>query len=151
MARLISIYCNDHLTAATGAVELAKRVRGSNAGTPLGDYAAELAAELEAEREALRAVMRRAGMREDPIKRTAGLVAERLGRLKLNGQLRGYSPLSRLVEIEALLLLAAGSVSLWRTLGEAGHDAGDWAARAERRIAALHEHRAAAVAPALDG
>ena len=31
----------------------------------------------------------------------AAWVAEKLGRLKTNGQLTGYSPLSRLVELEA--------------------------------------------------
>ena len=34
--------------------------------------------------------------------------AEKFGRLKLNGQLSGYSPLSRLEELEILALVAEG-------------------------------------------
>ena len=40
------------------------------------------------------------------------------GRLKPNGQLRGYSPLSRLVELELLLLGITGKRRLWPLLDE---------------------------------
>jgi NADH dehydrogenase/NADH:ubiquinone oxidoreductase subunit G len=43
-------------------------------------------------------------------------VAEKLGRLKLNGRLRGYSPLSRLLELEGLLIGITGKIALWKTL-----------------------------------
>ncbi len=43
-------------------------------------------------------------------------MGEKLGRLKLNGQLTGYSPLSRLVELEGLCLGTEGRLSMWRTL-----------------------------------
>jgi hypothetical protein len=41
---------------------------------------------------------------------------EKIGRLKLNGQLRGYSPLSRLLELEGLALGIEGKLALWRSL-----------------------------------
>ncbi len=43
---------------------------------------------------------------------------ERLGRLKMNGQVRGYSDLSRLVEIEGMLTLAQARKLMWQALKE---------------------------------
>ena len=42
--------------------------------------------------------------------------AEQASRLKLNGSLLGYSPLSRLEELEALSLGVEGKASLWKAL-----------------------------------
>jgi hypothetical protein len=44
------------------------------------------------------------------------MVGERLGRLKLNGHLRGYSPLSRFQELDVLVMGIANKVTLWETL-----------------------------------
>ena len=41
---------------------------------------------------------------------------EKVGRLKPNGQLRGYSPLSRVLELEALSVGIAGKLAPWRSL-----------------------------------
>jgi hypothetical protein len=46
--------------------------------------------------------------------------AEKVGRLKLNGQLTGYSPLSRLEELEILSLGVEGKLAMWRALDRAG-------------------------------
>ena len=46
----------------------------------------------------------------------SSVVAERLGRFKLNGELLRYSPLSRLEEIEILMLGVEGKLALWRAL-----------------------------------
>ena len=45
--------------------------------------------------------------------------AEKVGRLKPNGQLRGYSPLSRLIELEMLQLGIAGKMAMWTVLDSA--------------------------------
>lgn len=42
--------------------------------------------------------------------------AEKLVRLKLNGRLRGYSPLSRLLELEMLHIGITGKLELWQAL-----------------------------------
>lgn len=52
----------------------------------------------------------------DHLKPAAGWIAERLGRLKPNGQLRGYSPLSRLIELECLYIGISGKARLWKAL-----------------------------------
>jgi hypothetical protein len=52
----------------------------------------------------------------DTVKMAAAWSAEKLGRLKLNGRILGYSPLSRVVEIEALTLGVTGRILLWEAL-----------------------------------
>ena len=51
------------------------------------------------------------GFRESKTKEAVAGVGEKVGRLKLNGQIRGYSPLSRVLELEALAVGVPGS---WR-------------------------------------
>src|SRR5947209_20559101 len=110
--QLLTVYLNDHLAAATAARELVKRSLGSSEGK-LADFLGRLATEIEADRETLLEVMDRVGARRDPVKVLAGIVAERVGRLKLNGRILESSPLSRVVELEALALGVEGKRSLW--------------------------------------
>jgi hypothetical protein len=57
-------------------------------------------------------------VKPDHPKVMAAWVAEKLGRLKPNGQILGYSPLSRLIELETLALGITGKLSLWEALTE---------------------------------
>lgn len=117
MGDLLAIYLNDHLAGSTAGVELARRLRGSNEDDPeFGPALAEICTEIEADREALKAAMDRLGVGQSRLKPLAAVLAERLGRLKLNGRLRGYSPLSRLDELELLQIGVAGKRRLWRAL-----------------------------------
>jgi hypothetical protein len=113
----LAIYLNDHLAGATLGVELARRLRASNEDDrEFGRALAEICAEVEADRETLRAAMDRLGVGQGKLKPAAAVLAERLGRLKLNGRLWGYSPLSRLVELEMLQVGIVGKRLLWRAL-----------------------------------
>jgi hypothetical protein len=114
--RYLPIYLNDHLAGATLGVETARRAASENDGRPLGEPLGALARQLEEDRETLRRIMQTLEVRTDPLKSAAAWAGEKAGRLKLNGQLRGYSPLSPLVEIEALQLGVHGKLSLWRSL-----------------------------------
>lgn len=150
--RLLAIYLNDHLGGATAGVELAKRALRANRGSELGTFLEGLVAELEEDRRTLRSVIAHLGIPESRVKPALGLVAERLGRLKLNGQLRGYSPLSRVLELEGLAMGIEGKASLWRNLRETpvaerlGEvDLDELVARAERQQAGLEPHRLDAV------
>ncbi len=153
MGELIAIYLNDHLAGATLGVELARRLRGSNEDDPeFGPALAEVCAEIEADRETLKAVMDQLGVGQSRLKPLAAVFGERLGRLKLNGRLWGYSPLSRLDELELLQIGVAGKRRLWRALehthtGELPRfDLGALAERATgqlRRLEALHLKAAA--------
>ncbi len=114
--RLLSIYLNDHMAAATGAVELAGRAARSNRGTPYGQVLAEMRDEIAEDRAALDAIMSQLGVRIDRARVALAWGVEKLGRLKLNGQLTGYSPLSRLEEIEILEVGVTGKLLLWQAL-----------------------------------
>ena len=122
-SRLIAIYLNDHLAGATGGMELARRALGANRGTDFEASLERLATEIAEDRAALLDVMGRLGVARDPLKVWAGWAAEKAGRLKLNGRLTGYSPLSRVVELEGLALGIEGKRGLWRAL--AAHVAED--------------------------
>jgi hypothetical protein len=113
---LLRIYLNDHLAGSMAGLELARRARSENEGSPLGDYLGALVSELEEDRATLEGVMSALRLKRDLLKSGLGWVGEKLGRLKLNGQWVGYSPLSRVVELEALCLGAEGRLSMWRTL-----------------------------------
>jgi hypothetical protein len=150
MAELLAIYLNDHLAGATLGVQLARRLRGSNEGDPtFGRPLMEICAEIEADRTTLEALMDRLEIRRSRIKQAGAWAAEKVGRLKLNGQLRGYSPLSRLLELETLQIGIGGKAQLWKVLelalgrGPGGIDFARLAARAERqrlRVEELHAH-----------
>jgi hypothetical protein len=112
----LSIYLNDHLAGATVGANLARRAAGSNEGTEYGPGLAAVAHEVEEDRATLLDVMERLSVRHDHLKTALAWGAEKAGRLKLNGQLLGYSPLSRLEEIEALSLGVEGKLALWRAL-----------------------------------
>jgi hypothetical protein len=152
----LSIYLNDHLAGSTTGVELAKRSRASNQGTPLGDFLDRLTREIEEDRETLKGLMEKLGVRPDPLKASGAWAMEKVGRLKLNGQLTGYSPLSRLVELEGLELGITGKRAMWAALEHVigadapGFDFGELQRRAERQAAEVGEHRLAAAEAALE-
>lgn len=113
---MLNIYLADHLAGAHVGQELAKRCHAANQGTELGRFLEEFQSELEADRAALEELMDRVEAPRDRLKLAVGWLAEKAGRLKLNGQLTGYSPLSRLVEVEGLRLGVEGKLSMWRVI-----------------------------------
>lgn len=150
----LEIYLNDHLAGATGGVELARRLRASNRDDAVfGKTLSRVCAEIEADRTVLEQMIEGLGYSRNKFKPAAAWVAEKLGRLKLNGQLRGYSPLSRLIELEGLLIGITGKIGLWQTLTELGAGANlnadleQLTARAAAQRAAIDDlHRIAAAA-----
>jgi hypothetical protein len=75
--------------------------------------------EIVDERQTLRAVMSTLGIDASPLTPAGAWLLEKAGRLKLNGQVRGHSPLSPLVELEGLEAGVSGKRSLWQVLGRA--------------------------------
>ncbi|MFL5349906.1 MAG: hypothetical protein ACJ8AT_34445 [Hyalangium sp.] len=114
--KLLGIYLNDHLAGSQVGLDVARRAERENRGNPLGDYLASLIPELEQDRAMLLQVLRSLRVPRDTLKQSAAWVLEKLGRLKLNGRLMHYSPLSRFVELEGLCLGTQGRRSMWRAL-----------------------------------
>ena len=98
---LIATYLNDHLAAATAGVELIRRAAGNHDGER-GDQLNTLADEIAEDREALRDIMKRLDVPESTVKKAAGWLGEKAGRLKPNDHLVTRSPLSDVLEIEML-------------------------------------------------
>lgn len=152
---LLAIYLNDHLAAASGARELVRRSAAANRSTPYGPELARLAREIDEDRDALQAVMGALGVGPDRLKVVAGWGAEKLGRLKLNGRLWGYSPLSRVLELETLMLGVRGKLGLWRALAQLASpalepfDLAELCARAEDQLERLEAAWTQAVGEAL--
>jgi hypothetical protein len=155
--KYLAIYFNDHLGASTTGLELAKRIRGENEGTELGTFMERLVEEIAEDRRTLQEFMDLIDAGADRLKVAGGWITEKLGRLKLNGQLIGYSPLSRLVELEALSLGIEGKRVMWVTLLETqperfgAEPLRELIARAERQRDGLEEHRRRAAREAIEG
>jgi hypothetical protein len=148
----LSIYLNDHLAGAVAATELARRSAGSNRGTALGQMLERLVEELEEDRAALRQAMELWGVRVDHAKLAAAWAAEKLGRFKLNGSLVSYSSLSRLEELEILVLATEGKRLLWEALTlrhPDGLDLDELIRRAQSQRRRLERHRLEAAENAL--
>src|SRR5437660_3426307 len=153
---LLAIYLNDHLAGATVGRELSRRAAASSRDTSDGAFLDDLAREVQEDRESLLAIMGALGIRVDRLKVAGGWGAEKLGRLKLNGRLRGYSPLSRIVELEALALGVRGKLALWRTLDQlqpaesrlAEVELADLMRRAHRQLEQLESQRLVAAGDA---
>jgi hypothetical protein len=155
--RQLDIYLNDHLAGAMVGVELSRRAANSNRGTPSGEFLERLQQDIAEDRRTLLAVVRALGVDVSPAKPSLAWIAEKVGRLKLNGRLRGYSPLSRLVELEGLEAGVAAKRSLWQALARAfpgdarlaGFDLDALIARAEQQLEGIQEQRLMAAPEAL--
>ncbi|MGH2676877.1 MAG: hypothetical protein ACRDHB_00770 [Actinomycetota bacterium] len=156
--RLLGIYLNDHLAGAAAASEVASRSLHSNRHTALATDLQRLLNEIGEDRVSLEGVMDRLGVSRSPVKTTAGRLLAQAARLKLNGRLLRYSPLSRLEELEALAVGVEAKKAMWvalkrvRDQGEdLGVDLDDLVARAQRQKRMLERRRLEAVAQAFEG
>ncbi|WP_181772370.1 hypothetical protein [Amycolatopsis pittospori] len=156
---LLGIYLNDHLAGAIAGTELAKRVAGAEGDRDPAGVLDRLAVEIADDRAALLTVMAALDVPVRRYKAVAAWAVEKAARLKPNGRLVSRSPLSRVVELEALRLGVEGKASGWRTLRVCADtdpriDAGrldDLIKRARRQIDEIEELRVHAAAEAFGG
>jgi hypothetical protein len=155
--RLLAIYLKDHHAGAVAGASLAHRAAGANEGTPYGGELARVADEIDQDKETLERLMDALEVQPDQLKDSAAWAGEKLGRLKPNARWRDYSPLSRLLELEGLMLGVTGKLGLWRSLqgvaetidGLEGFDLPGLEARASDQRSRLEELRLRAAAEAL--
>jgi hypothetical protein len=149
---MLRTYLQDHHAGSTVGLELARRAAGSNEDTEYGTELARIADEIAEDRVTLEQVMDRLGVKASAIKDAAGWTAEKFGRLKHNNSLFSYSPLSRVVELEGLVIGVTGKLALWESLRTAvgeSLDGIEFAALSERaadqrsRLEALRKRAAA--------
>jgi hypothetical protein len=153
--RRLSTYLNDHLAVATSGVEVSKRTVSSNTGTAYEPLLRRVADDLHADRRLLTEVMRSLEVDEDPVKKGMAWLGEKVGRFKPNDSLTTYSPLSRAVEHEALMVVTGLLRTTWATLEEVlGEDprmpdVAPARRRAERNLRDLEAQRSAVMREAL--
>jgi hypothetical protein len=118
--KLFGIYLNDHLAGSVVGTRLAHRIAQHNEGNRYGSEAARLAEEIQEDKATLEELMDRLGVRQKKARLAIAAVTEMAGRLKPNGRLIGYSPLSRVVELEGLTIGVTGKLELWQSLKATG-------------------------------
>jgi hypothetical protein len=141
----LSIYLNDQLAMGVLWRELARRAQRNNRGTPAEAVLAQVGSAIAEDVETFRNIMRQLRIRPNPAKTGLAVAAERLGRLKPNGRLIRYSPLSRFTELEILVMGIEAKKQLWATLRDLadlgrrlpGIDFGELIERAEHQRTAL--------------
>ncbi len=153
----LKIYLEDHYAGATAGLELARRSAGANRGTLYGDVLDRIAVEIEEDRDSLRVIMTTLGVGPDRFKVAGAWAGEKAGRLKLNGHLTGYSPQSRVIEIEGLVVAVTAKRCLWAALHHVApqeprldiEELDRLLERADRQLADLEEQRLKAVSEAV--
>jgi hypothetical protein len=153
----LATYLNDHLAGSTTGRELAKRTLSNNRGTQFEPTLEWIVEQIVEDRQSLLEIMRAVGAPHDHVKKVVAFALERAGRLKLNNSLFSYSPLSRLVEFEGLVIGVTGKLAGWRSLqqlSDARLAAFDLEALAQRAIVQrdrVEEQRREAARIALSG
>ena len=112
----LRIYLDDHLALMVGEIQLIRRCRRSNRGTPLGDFLLQLENDVEAQKSIANDIHHCFGGKlnvEGKAKQIAAWLAEKFGRLKLNDSFLRYSELSRVVELETLAAAAQERIAVW--------------------------------------
>ncbi len=158
-SRLLAIYLNDHFAGSIAGVALARRCLSNNERSELGTFLRGLVAEIADDQATLSQLMDELSIPRSKAKIGAAWTAERIGRLKLNGRVTGYSPLSRLVELEGLSVGIEGKRLLWLVLAQvretdrrlSQRDFETLAERARTQRERLEPHRQAAAVVALGG
>ena len=114
--RLLRIYMTDQLALGVLWREIARRAHGASNGSPEGAALGRVAAAIAEDVSTFEQIMRRLGFSPRHPKTLLAMVAERLGRLKLNGRIVSRSPLSRFEELDFLVMGIDGKVVLWQNL-----------------------------------
>jgi UDP-glucose 4-epimerase len=147
---LLGLYLSDHLTGATAGLGRIERMVRDYGDLPQHAELAELSAQIRRERELYVRLLGELGLPRRRHRQLLAGVAERLGRLKLNGRVVSRSPLSVVLETELMRSAVVGKLGGWQTLeehaGELGldpqqfHDLGELVQRQLATLDRLHEY-----------
>lgn len=113
---MLAIYLNDQLALGVAWREAARRAQRNNTGTELGEALDAVATAITADVATFAHIMDRLNVSRSRVKPILAMAAERAGRLKLNGRLISYSPLSRFIELDFLAMGIEGKKILWQNL-----------------------------------
>jgi hypothetical protein len=112
----LAIYMNDQLALGVLWREIARRSARENEDSEAGRALERVAEAIAEDVETFEGLMARLEVPRTRAKPMLAIAGERFGRLKLNGRLTSYSPLSRFEELDILLMGIDGKVVLWTNL-----------------------------------
>ena len=121
MREPLAIYLRDHHAAGRAGVALARRAGRADLPASAVEELDAVAAQIDEDLRTLEDVMAAFGVAPSSAKDALATVAERLGRLKPNGRVTGRSPLSSVIELEALATGIVAKETLWKTLASGTH------------------------------
>lgn len=132
--RLPQIYLDDHAAVAAATYELIGRMIHSRGHRDRAGLLVDVRDEIAGDRRRIEECLAALGTKPSRVKLGLAWLAEKGGRLKLNGRLLASSPLTPLVELEGLGLALEAHRALWRAMERRGPEAerDDFRARAER-------------------
>jgi hypothetical protein len=152
-ADLLAIYLSDHLAGATAGSRRMRRLAEAERDASDAAELSRVADEIEEDRATLLSVMNSVGATPQWYKTALAQVGERAGLLKLNGAVFHRSPLTSVVELEAIRMGVIGKHSMWSALRHTdlrtSFDFDDLIQRAERQLQVIvdaHGRRASVVA-----
>lgn len=114
----LKIYLDDHRAGAAAGTDLARRLWRKNRSGPWETELKEIRKWIKAEKETLDSVRAAVGVSGGQGKRALALLSAQAARLKPNGHFLRYSPLTRVVELEALMSGVQSKLGLWSALLE---------------------------------
>ena len=112
----LRIYVSDHLAGAAAGSSRARRLADAERDGPDAAALQQLADEIAADRRALQVLADSLNLRPQRSKQLVAAIAERVGLVKLNGRIFRRSPLTTLVEVEAMVIAVRGKLAGWETL-----------------------------------
>jgi len=116
----LAILLRNHQAGGRAALDLFERAASGQRERPYAEELRELALEAREDLDFTEAVMRRLGVRASPLQVAVLRVAERIGRLKPNGQLVRRAPLSDVIELEGLLASVTIKITGWQAANTSG-------------------------------
>jgi hypothetical protein len=150
--KLMRIYLRDHLAGATAGAARARRLAAAEQHSSDAETLAAFARDLEEDRQSLISIMKQLDIAPNVLKNSVAAVAEKVGTLKANGRVVQRSPLTPVIELEAMQMGVRGKHSLWVSMQRAteraqlsGVDVDVLFQRAEQQLlllAELHQRRA---------
>lgn len=118
----LSIYLQHHLAGSKTGVDLFTRVSKNHPDHKVRQTVEGLVPQIENERDFLMELMNKLDISYPVFQEGVAFIGEKLGRLKLNGEVVSRSPLSDLLEIEALTDAVYAKRQGWQVLKTYGEE-----------------------------
>ncbi|GAB3309789.1 hypothetical protein EK0264_08980 [Epidermidibacterium keratini] len=121
--KVLGGYLQHHWTGAAAGTAMFRRVARTHPDRESAQVLSGMSQEIAQDRRSLQQIMKSVGVKPSRLGSLTGQIAERLGRLKPNGSLLRRSPLTDVIELEALRAAVAAKLSGWQVLRAlADHD-----------------------------